>query len=102
MSWPNLLAAFFAGAFLANFVPHFVHGVSGNRFPTPFATARGIGLSSPLVNVLWALVNLAAGFFLLRAGKVSAASNASLAAFFAGVAALSIHCSRHFVNKHAG
>jgi hypothetical protein len=33
--------------------PHFVHGFSGNRFPTPFAYRPGKGLSSPAVNVLW-------------------------------------------------
>jgi hypothetical protein len=37
VNWFNYIACFFAGAFLANFVPHFVHGISGDRFPTPFA-----------------------------------------------------------------
>jgi hypothetical protein len=45
------VACFFAGAFLANFVPHFVHGISGDRFPTPFANPPGKGLSSPTLNV---------------------------------------------------
>ncbi len=47
MSWYHYLACFFAGAFLANAVPHFVQGISGERFPSPFATPPGKGLSSP-------------------------------------------------------
>src|ERR1700740_1051547 len=71
MAWYNYLAAFFAGAFLANVVPHFTHGISGDRFPTPFAHPPGRGLSSPTVNVVWALVNLVVGYVLFRAGNVS-------------------------------
>ena len=43
MPWYDYLAAFFAGAFLANVVPHFTYGISGNRFPTPFAHPPGRG-----------------------------------------------------------
>jgi len=50
--------AVFGWAFLANFVPHFVNGISGDRFTTPFAKPPGRGLSSPAVNVLWGLLNL--------------------------------------------
>jgi len=41
MPWYGYLAHFIAGAFLANGVPHFVQGVCGNKFQTPFATPRG-------------------------------------------------------------
>ena len=51
MNWYDYIACFFAGMFLANVVPHFVHGISGDRFPTPFAHPPGKGLSSPTVNV---------------------------------------------------
>jgi hypothetical protein len=37
MPWDSYIACFFAGAFLANAVPHFVKGVTGEPFPTPFA-----------------------------------------------------------------
>lgn len=50
---------FFAGALLCNAVPHLCAGLQGHPFPTPFARPRGIGDSSPLVNVLWGFVNLA-------------------------------------------
>ena len=50
MHWYNLIAAFFSGLFLANAVPHYVKGVCGDRFPTPFANPPGKGLSSAIVN----------------------------------------------------
>ena len=53
MRWYFYVAYFFGGAFLVNAVPHFVNGVSGRSFPTPFASPPGKGLSSPMVNVLW-------------------------------------------------
>jgi hypothetical protein len=65
MSWSHYLAYFLGGAFLANFVPHFVAGVSGRSFPSPFATPPFRGLSSPVVNVLWGLINLGAAYVLL-------------------------------------
>ena len=89
MSWYNYVFCFFAGTFLANVVPHFVHGISGDPFPTPFAHPPGKGLSSPTVNVVWALANLIVGYVLFRAGKVSTGGSLALAVFFAGIAALS-------------
>ncbi len=56
VNWYNYIACFFAGVFFANVVPHFVQGISGDRFPTPFAHPPGKGLSSPTVNVVWASV----------------------------------------------
>jgi uncharacterized membrane protein len=102
VNWYHYIACFFAGMFLANVVPHFVHGISGDRFPTPFAHPPGKGLSSPTVNVLWALVNLVVGYILLRAGKVSGGDESALAIFFAGVAAISTMLSVRFTKKQAG
>jgi hypothetical protein len=85
MKWYNYIASFFAGIFLANVIPHYVNGVSGNGFPTPFASPPGLGLSSPVVNVLWALLNLVIGYFLFKAGKVSGNKWAVLI-FFIGIA----------------
>ncbi len=65
MSWHDGLAYFFGGLFLANFTPHFVAGVSGRAFHTPFAKPPFRGLSSPLVNILWALFNLGVAYALL-------------------------------------
>jgi hypothetical protein len=66
MPWYFCLAHFFAGAFLVNAIPHFVNGVSGRPFPTPFASPPGRGLSSPVVNVVWAAFNFVVGTLLLR------------------------------------
>jgi hypothetical protein len=98
MHWYAWVACFFAGAFLANFVPHFVHGISGDRFPSPFAHPPGRGLSSPTVNVLWALLNLVLGAVLFHAGHVRAGA-AEKIVFFAGIAFLSIALSVSFQKK---
>jgi hypothetical protein len=101
VNWHQYLACFFAGAFLANVVPHFVHGISGDRFPTPFAHPPGKGLSSPMVNVVWALFNLVVGYLLFRAGKVFSAGNIALVVFFAGIAVISTLTSVRFAEKDA-
>jgi hypothetical protein len=101
VNWYEYIACFFAGAFLANVVPHFVHGISGDSFPTPFAHPPGRGLSSPTVNVLWALLNLAAGYILFRVGKVSSSYDLALATFFAGIVVVSTMSSVQFAKKQA-
>jgi hypothetical protein len=85
--------------FLTNVVPHFVHGVSGDRFPTPFANPRGKGLSSPTLNVLWALVNLVVGYLLVRVGKLRSGGDLALLIFFAGIVAISTMMSLRFRQK---
>ena len=66
MPWYFYLLEFLAGAFLANGVPHFVQGVSGNPFQSPFASPPGVGESSPLSNALWGFGNLVLGALLLH------------------------------------
>jgi hypothetical protein len=100
MEWYNYLACFFAGAFLANFVPHFIHGVSGNKFPTPFAKPPGQGLSSATTNVLWSLFNLVIGFLLFNSGNISTTLPVTWLLVFAGVAAMSIMLGINFQRKH--
>jgi hypothetical protein len=99
MEWYNYLAAFFSGAFLSNAVPHFVSGVLGNKFPTPFSKPPGKGLSSPLVNVTWAVFNIAAGFVLLRPGAINKGNIPALMVFFAGFAAMGITSAINFQKK---
>ncbi|MDY6908315.1 MAG: hypothetical protein SV910_08860 [Chloroflexota bacterium] len=65
MAWYMFVSYFFAGVFLANGVPHFVHGISGKKFQSPFASPPAVGESSPLVNVLWGLFNLVLGIELI-------------------------------------
>ena len=99
VKWYHYIACFFAGAFLANMVPHYIHGVSGDCFPSPFANPPGKGLSSPTVNVVWGLANLVAGYVLFKAGRVFNGNKAGLLLFFAGIVAMSIMLSFAFVDK---
>jgi len=46
MPWYFYLLEFLSGMFLANGVPHFVQGVSGAPFQSPFAKPPGVGESS--------------------------------------------------------
>jgi hypothetical protein len=101
VNWYDYIACFFAGMFLANVVPHFVHGISGDRFPTPFAHRRGKGLSSPTVNVAWALFNLVIGYMFFRLGKLASGDHLALVIFFAGIAAISSILSVRFATKQA-
>lgn len=64
--WQDYLMAFFAALFLTNGIPHFVHGVSGKQFPTPFSGGAGT-LDSPVRNVFWGAANFAIGGVLLWA-----------------------------------
>jgi hypothetical protein len=99
MNWPEYVACFFAGMFLANAVPHFVQGVSGEPLPTPFAKPPGKGLSSPLVNVVWGLFNLVVGYLLFRVGKVSSGGDLALGIFFVGVVVISVMLGVNFAKK---
>jgi hypothetical protein len=101
MPWLRDVACFFAGVFLANATPHFIYGVCGDAFPTPFAKPPGKGLSSPTVNVAWALFNAAIGYELLVAGKFSRHDPVTLGICFAGFAVLSLFSSKGFAKKHA-
>jgi hypothetical protein len=100
MPWYFYLLEFVSGTFLANGVPHFVHGISGAPFQSPFAKPSGVGESSPLSNVLWGFANLVMGAVLLHffwpqgaAGWVSVGLGALL---------LSVQLSLHFGKVRAG
>ena len=99
MEWYHYLSAFWAGVFFVNTVPHFVSGVSGNRFPSPFAKPPGKGLSSPTLNVVWALINLVIGYCLFRTAKISSENNLALLIFFSGIALMSLWISKYFAAK---
>ncbi len=89
-------ADFFAGAFLCNCVPHLVAGFQGVPFPSPFARPRGIGDSSPLVNVLWGTFNLLVGILLLTRNPVTPFFHVSFGALTLGFVTLGIFTSLHF------
>jgi hypothetical protein len=101
MKWYHYIACFFAGMFLANTVPHFIHGVSGDPFPTPWSNPPGKGLSPAPINVYWGLFNLIVGYILLRVGKVSNQRVASIIVLFIGVIVMSVMLGFTFQNKMA-
>ncbi|MFO0572253.1 MAG: hypothetical protein U0263_41915 [Polyangiaceae bacterium] len=93
--WYGYLAHFFGGVFLANALPHLIAGVSGQPLQTPFASPPFKGLSSPPVNVLWALANLALAYLLLvRVERLDFSSWADFAVGFAGFGLMALQCAR--------
>jgi hypothetical protein len=100
MVWYHYLLEFLGGAFLANGVPHVVHGISGAAFQSPFAKPPGVGESSPLVNVVWGFVNLVAGLVLLHFFWSSDAAGWLSAGV--GALTLSMMLAVHFGKVRAG
>ncbi len=76
MRWYHYIAYFFGGAFLVNAIPHFVMGVTGHPFQSPFAHPPGEGLSSSAVNVYWGSFNFLVAYLLLvRVGNFDLRKN---------------------------
>ncbi len=103
MQWLDYVSYFFGGAFLTNAVPHFVSGVMGRPFQSPFAKPPGEGLSSSTVNVLWGFFNLAVGYVLTcRVGNFDLRSTTHVIALGLGVVLLGLMCARLFGRFHGG
>lgn len=96
MQWYHYIAAFLAGFFLTNIIPHFVSGVTGNEFPSPFGDPPGVGPSSPVSNVIWGLINMLIGYALLRFSKTEFQNTKAMAALFLGIAVCSVATSVWF------
>jgi choline-glycine betaine transporter len=95
MKWYHYLMCFIGGAFLANFVPHFVSGITGMPFPTPLAPPP-LGKSPPVVNVIWGLINLAVAYVLLRYGRFTFLNWTAVITAFIGGALMSIMLANTF------
>jgi hypothetical protein len=99
----ELLAWFAGGLTLANAIPHFVSGVMGRRFPSPFAKPPGKGQSSAVTNVLWGFFNLALAYLLLcRVGAFDLHNCWDVGAFALGVLLIGVFCARHFGSLNDG
>ncbi|MFZ3218069.1 MAG: hypothetical protein WA192_18565 [Candidatus Acidiferrales bacterium] len=102
MTWYVYLAYFFGGMFFVNAVPHFVSGVCGRRFPSPFASPPGKGESSPLINVLWGAFNIVIGYLLVcRVGEFHLRETPSVAAFGVGGLLMAVMLARTFGRVYA-
>lgn len=103
MHWGYEVSYFFGGLFLANGVPHFVNGMSGRAFQTPFAKPPGEGLSSSTVNVIWGWFNFVAGYVLIwHIGMFDMRSAADCAAVAVGALLISVMLAKHFGKLHGG
>ena len=103
MLWSPLLSYFFGGAFLANAIPHFVSGVMGRPFQSPFAKPPGKGLSSSTVNVLWGFLNIVVSYVLVcRVGTFQVQDTRDVAAFGLGALLMALLSARLFGRFHGG
>ncbi len=101
--WYAYLAYVLAGGLFANGVPHFVWGISGEPFQTPFASPPAVGLSSPLVNVLWGMFNFGIGYMLIAwmAPRVKS-HNRAVQSIFAGILITSVTLAVYFEGVRRG
>jgi len=103
MEWIRYVSYVFAGAFLANAVPHFVSGMMGKAFQTPFAKPPGQGLSSSTVNVLWGFCNIVVGYVLVcRVGDFSLKNTGDVTAFGAGALLIALFSAWGFGRFNGG
>jgi hypothetical protein len=103
MEWAPDISYFFGAAFLTNAIPHFVSGVMGRPFQTPFAKPPGEGLSSSTINVLWGFLNLIIGYVLIcRVGSFDAYSTEHVIAFGLGALLTALISARLFGRFHGG
>ena len=103
MEWLHDLSYFFGGAFFTNALPHFVSGMMGRPFQSPFAKPPGEGLSSSTVNVLWGFLNLVVGYVLIcRVGNFDSRSTVDVVAAGLGALLMSLMMARHFGKFHGG
>jgi hypothetical protein len=103
MPWHILLSYFFGGAFLANAIPHFVSGLMGRPFQSPFAKPPGQGFSSSTVNVLWGFFNIVIGYVLVcHVGTFDLRDIGDVAALGAGVFGIALLLARQFGRFNGG
>src|ERR1700677_2058989 len=103
MPWLSLLSYFFGGVFLANAIPHFVSGLMGRPFQSPFAKPPGEGLSSSIVNVLWGAFNVVVGYLLVfRVGTFAVRDTSDVLVLGLGAILMAVMLARGFGRFHGG
>ena len=96
------LSYFVGGAMLMNAVPHVVSGVTGRRFPSPFARPPGQGLSSATVNLLWGFANLVIALLVCRLGGFDLRDTRQAAALALGMLLVGLMLARYFGGLNGG
>ena len=95
MNWLHLVSYFFGGIFVANAIPHFVSGIMGRPFQSPFANPPGKGLSSSTVNVLWGFFNAVIAYLLVvRVGNFDLRSTSDVLPLAVGALLISFQLAR--------
>ena len=103
MAWLHALSHLFGGVFLVNAIPHFVSGVMGRRFQSPFARPPGKGLSSATVNVLWGGFNVVIGYALVfRVGSFDLRATGDALTLGAGGLLGGLFLAHFFGKLHGG
>jgi hypothetical protein len=103
MNWLSLVSYFFGGVLTANAIPHFVAGIMGRPFQSPFAKPPGKGLSSSTVNVVWGFFNALVGYLLIaHVGVFNPRATSHILALGLGVLLISLISARHFGQFHGG
>ena len=103
MNWLVDLSYLLGGAFLANAIPHFVSGMMGRPFQSPFAKPSGEGLSSSTVNVLWGFSNFVLAYLLIaRVGDFDLHATDHIIAVGVGVLLIGVMSARLFGRFHGG
>ncbi len=103
MDWLHDVSYLFGGAFLANAVPHFVSGMMGRPFQSPFAKPPGEGLSASTVNVLWGFANFVVAYLLIAGvGNFDLRAADQVIAIGVGVLFMGLTAARLFGRFHGG
>ena len=103
MNWANYIAYFFGGVFLANTIPHFVSGMMGHSFQSPFAKPPGEGISSSTVNVVWGFFNVMVAYFLIfHVGTFDLHSTSDVFVMGMGAFLIALFSARRFGRFNGG
>jgi len=99
----HYISYFFGGAFLTNAIPHFVSGLTGRPFQTPFARLRGKIYSTSTTNILWGSFNIVIGYLLIfHAGQFNIHSAKHVLAAGAGAFVIALFSAKVFGMQNGG
>lgn len=93
----DYIAYFIIGVLLINGLPHFIQGICGNAFQSPFANPSGVGESSPIINALWGAFNFVVAYALFNyVGFTELGNNLHTLSLAAGAFICTVILTMHF------